>query len=252
MAGLPGHVVDPDRVDHDPHDREEPEGRPFRRSVEGLPDRHAVDGDRDDEGDREGHQCGPVRLPAQPTQQHEQDQESKRGEDGGDAERVGHRVEDLLVHADLPRVTRRYRAASPRPRRVSLTRIYHIKTWNGIYQSQANESSKLAEPNRTAVRNPRLREEGGPRHAAAPRRRSQAGVRRVAMPRLEGSRPRMEASRTSATWAMGRLSPRPSRLARIWSMQPGFEVTSRSAPVASTLPALRSPSSVAASGCSRL
>ena len=38
-----GHVVDPDRVDDDPHDREEAEGRALEAHVERLADRHVVD-----------------------------------------------------------------------------------------------------------------------------------------------------------------------------------------------------------------
>src|SRR3712207_7979960 len=51
-----------------------------------------------------------------------------------------------------------------------------------------------------------------------------------ALPISTGS-PRMEASRTSTGWAIGMECPILFRLACIWSMQPGLEVTIMRAPV---------------------
>ena len=47
VPGLDGHVVDPDRVPDDPHDREQAEARAEHGGVERLADRHRVDDDRD-------------------------------------------------------------------------------------------------------------------------------------------------------------------------------------------------------------
>src|SRR5437763_1093040 len=49
VAGLDGHVVDPDRVDHDPQDREQAEGRAQRGGEPGLRHRHRVHHGRDDQ-----------------------------------------------------------------------------------------------------------------------------------------------------------------------------------------------------------
>jgi hypothetical protein len=45
VAVSTGHVVDPDRVDDDPHDRPQAETRALERRVDGLADRHPVDRD---------------------------------------------------------------------------------------------------------------------------------------------------------------------------------------------------------------
>jgi hypothetical protein len=50
VAGGHRHVVDPDRIDHDPHDREQAVGRAVQRGVERIADRHRVDNGRDDDG----------------------------------------------------------------------------------------------------------------------------------------------------------------------------------------------------------
>ena len=56
VAGLDGEVVDPDRVDDDPHDREEAEGGAEQAAVERVADRHRIhddgDEDRDDQSRR--------------------------------------------------------------------------------------------------------------------------------------------------------------------------------------------------------
>ena len=64
--------------------------------------------------------------------------------------------------------------------------------------------------------------------------------------------PRIEASRISAMCATEMCSPLAASADAICSEQPGFAEMSRGAPAASTDSALRSPSSLAASGCSRL
>ena len=55
-------VVDPDRVDDDPEDREEAEGRTLGAGEQGLADRHVEQHDRDHEGDaraRSGRRATP-------------------------------------------------------------------------------------------------------------------------------------------------------------------------------------------------
>ena len=53
VPGALGHVVDPDRVEDDPHDREQAEGGALEAGVERLPDRHRVDDDRDEDRDEQ-------------------------------------------------------------------------------------------------------------------------------------------------------------------------------------------------------
>jgi hypothetical protein len=66
-------------------------------------------------------------------------------------------------------------------------------------------------------------------------------------------RPRIDVSSTSATCAIGITAAPSLASARvICSAQPGLAETSSSAPAARTLPALRAPSSAAASGWTRL
>jgi hypothetical protein len=57
MPRLHCHLVDPDRVDHDPEDREEPEDGTFGARQRRLADRHAVHGDGDRDSDGQGQQC---------------------------------------------------------------------------------------------------------------------------------------------------------------------------------------------------
>ena len=98
VPGLDGHVVDPDRHDHDPHDREEAEHGALARGQRGLADRHAVDDQRDEHRHSERDQRRPLRLHLQAAEQHEQGQDRQRREDRGQAERVRDRVEVLRVH----------------------------------------------------------------------------------------------------------------------------------------------------------
>jgi hypothetical protein len=59
-----GHGVDPDRVDDDPHDREQSEDRALGAGVERLSDGHRVDDDGHQERDRQRPQGGDVGLQA--------------------------------------------------------------------------------------------------------------------------------------------------------------------------------------------
>jgi hypothetical protein len=71
MPCLRRHLVDPDRVDHDPQDREESEDGAFGARQRRLADRHAVHGDGDRNSDGQRHQC---RNPG-PQAQHAEHQE---------------------------------------------------------------------------------------------------------------------------------------------------------------------------------
>ena len=71
-ARVDRHVVDPDRVDDDPQDREEAERRPLETHVQRLPDGHVVDEDRDQQRDRERGQPRDPRGHAEAAEQHEQ------------------------------------------------------------------------------------------------------------------------------------------------------------------------------------
>jgi hypothetical protein len=81
VAGLHGHVVDPDRVHDDPHDREEAEDGALRPGVERLADGHLVHGDGDDQRDRKRDQRGPLRFHLHAAEQDEQSDERQRRED---------------------------------------------------------------------------------------------------------------------------------------------------------------------------
>jgi hypothetical protein len=65
------HLIQPDRGEHDPHDRIQAEHRALGGRQHGQADRHAIGGDRDDDRNNDGRKIGPVRLPAQHTQQNE-------------------------------------------------------------------------------------------------------------------------------------------------------------------------------------
>ncbi len=118
------HVEDPQRVDDDPHDRPEAEHRPFQSSVPGLPDRHRVDGQRDHDRDAERHQCSPVRFHPHHAEEHEQHNQRQDGKDRCESQRMGHGIQNLLVHGDLPHEPSRPTASSRRgyPRVARLMR----------------------------------------------------------------------------------------------------------------------------------
>src|ERR1035441_8649738 len=105
VPGLHRHVVDPQRVDDDPHDREEAERRTLRAGVESLPERHPVDGDRHHHRHGQGDQRSPLGLHPHTAQQHEQRQQRNHGEDRRGPQRMGHRIKDLLVHRSPSRPT---------------------------------------------------------------------------------------------------------------------------------------------------
>jgi hypothetical protein len=95
------HVEDPDRVDDDEHDREQPEDGALGAGVECLPEGHRVDDDRDQERHRQRPDGGDMGLQLEPAQQHEQRDEGQDREDRRQAERIADRVEHLLVHGRL-------------------------------------------------------------------------------------------------------------------------------------------------------
>ena len=100
VAAFDGHAVDPDRVDDDPHDREQSEGRPLEAGVQGLAERHVVDHDGHQERHGQADQRGPLGRHANDADEHEEHEQRQRREDGGQAERVADRIEDLGVHGD--------------------------------------------------------------------------------------------------------------------------------------------------------
>ena len=95
VPGHHGHVVDPDRVDHDPQDREEAERRALGRRPERLPDRHRVDEHGDEERDEQRDQRGHPGPHPQHAEQDEQRQQGQHREQRAQRERVGYRVQDL-------------------------------------------------------------------------------------------------------------------------------------------------------------
>ena len=98
VAGGDSHRVDPDRVNHDPHDREHPERRALGGAVEGLPHRHPVHDDCDRECHRQGDQAGAVGPHPQAGQQREQRHERQDREERAQPERAADRVVNLLIH----------------------------------------------------------------------------------------------------------------------------------------------------------
>jgi hypothetical protein len=102
VTGLLGHLVDPDRVEDDPHDREDAERGAERRRVGGLPDRHAVDGHGDHQRDRERGEPRPLGRHLEAPEKHEQRDERQHREDGRQAQRVAYRIEYLFVHPAPP------------------------------------------------------------------------------------------------------------------------------------------------------
>ncbi len=100
MPCLDGHLIDPDRVDHDPQDREEPEGGAFRPGEQGLTERHPVHQDREHDRECQRHQRRhPGRHP-QHTQHHEQQQQRQRRDQRAPRQGMRYRIENLLVHGD--------------------------------------------------------------------------------------------------------------------------------------------------------
>jgi hypothetical protein len=81
MPRVDRHVVDPQRVEEDQHDGEQPEHGALRRRQQRLVARHRVDGDR--EHDRHGQRAerGPVRPQPEAAQQDEQHDQRDRGDE---------------------------------------------------------------------------------------------------------------------------------------------------------------------------
>jgi hypothetical protein len=98
VPGLDGQVVDPDGVDDDPQDREEPEGRALGGAEQRLVDRHRVEGDRDQQGDEQRHQPGDPRLDPQRAQQDEQGQQRQDGTEGRQPQGVADGIQYLFEH----------------------------------------------------------------------------------------------------------------------------------------------------------
>jgi hypothetical protein len=88
MAGHDRHPVDPHRVDDDPRDREEPEGRAFGGTVERLPSGHLIHADRDHECDRERAGNRAMGRPPKARQEHEQRDERQDRGDRAQSERA--------------------------------------------------------------------------------------------------------------------------------------------------------------------
>ena len=72
MPGHHRHVVEPDRVDDDPQDGEEPEGSTLGSRHDGLARRHRVDDDRDEHRDEQRRQGSLPRADPEHSQQHEE------------------------------------------------------------------------------------------------------------------------------------------------------------------------------------
>ena len=77
--GFYRHIVEQQRVDHDPHHRPKREDRAVGDRIEGEPDRHFPCADGDDQADDEP---GQSRLPGRAAEDAEQDQHRQHRQDG--------------------------------------------------------------------------------------------------------------------------------------------------------------------------
>ena len=93
-----GELVEPDRGDDDPHDREQTEGESLRRRQRSETDGHSVGGDRDDESDADGGQSGPMGLPLQCPEGDEDRQQRQDRQQGRPQQTVGNRCDFRCVH----------------------------------------------------------------------------------------------------------------------------------------------------------
>ena len=94
-------LIEPDRIEHDPHDREQPEDETLRGRQECEVDRHPETEHRDQDGDRESGQSRPVRLPAQHAEREEHREEREAGHESGEREAPADRGEFGCVHLCL-------------------------------------------------------------------------------------------------------------------------------------------------------
>ena len=98
VARAHGELVEPDRGDDDPHDREQPEGESLRRRQSGESDGHSVGGDRNDESDADGGQSGPMGLPLQCAEGDEDRQQRQDRQQRRPQKAVGDRRDFGCVH----------------------------------------------------------------------------------------------------------------------------------------------------------
>jgi hypothetical protein len=91
LAGLDRDVVDEDRAEHDPANREEPEGGPVGGGRGGRLDRHPEDHDRDQQRGAQPGQGRDVRLDPQQPQQPQQHDDRQGGHQRGQDDIVGNR-----------------------------------------------------------------------------------------------------------------------------------------------------------------
>ena len=103
VPGRLGHVVDPERVPDDPHDREQPEHGAEQRAVDRLAEGHGVHRDGDDERHEQCSDRRLVGLALEAAEQDEERQQRKRGEDRCESERFTDGVVHLLVHTKPPK-----------------------------------------------------------------------------------------------------------------------------------------------------
>ena len=86
LAGFNGELVDEDRVEDEPPNREQTEGGTVAGGGQGEFDGHAVDKNRDAASDGEGDQRGEVCAHVPEGEQGEEDDDGNRGDEGGDAD----------------------------------------------------------------------------------------------------------------------------------------------------------------------
>ncbi|CAM2160510.1 hypothetical protein PT2222_80094 [Paraburkholderia tropica] len=108
VAARLGELEQPDRIDADPDDREETDGRAFERAAHDLAAGHAVDERGDDHRHDQRGECGPARGQAQHAEQHEQRQEREGRERGGGRDGMRDRIEYLGVHASPSNASRTF------------------------------------------------------------------------------------------------------------------------------------------------
>jgi hypothetical protein len=80
VAGVDGHVVDPDRVERDPQNQQHASRGPVHAGADRHAERHLERGNGDHERDEQTGGGRPVGFPLETADQPEQRQQGKRGE----------------------------------------------------------------------------------------------------------------------------------------------------------------------------
>src|SRR5882757_9659643 len=179
MSCRDGHLVDPDRVDDDPQDREETERGALGPGKEGLPDGHPVDRDGDHDAYGERYQR---RYPGGDPQRAEQDEEQEQWQcrnRGAPREGVGDRIKNLLVHGLASIVTSDTLLEIPYCIPSNAASRWPIRARAGSCSSRSRSGCRAVADGGARDRPARTRPDWGRRHTRPNRRVPERGRRRV-------------------------------------------------------------------------